>query len=135
MVKKLTIGMAVVLGISILIYVFMPILSRSSDFGTISMLVLTYVGVILGYCIISYLVALISKNLKYGLIGGLAGLALFQLLLGIGIAVDLMSSDAWRGLVTVLIAVYFEPPMVILAIISIVFLIRIKKGKTPEKLQ
>lgn len=135
--KKINIGMAVILAVAVIGFIFTRIAYTffSVNFGSISMLITSWFCVCLGYSVIGYLTVFISKNLKYGLIAGLTGLALFQILLGIGIIVDLLSSDAWKGLVTVLIGVYLEPPMIVLAIISIVFLVRIKNGKTPEKLQ
>ena len=90
---------------------------------------------ILIYAIPLYITVLVTRNLKYGFITGLLMLALMQMIILWICIEDMSTPGAWSGLAAFIFGVCGEPVIVILFIITIVFLIRIRKGKTENILE
>ena len=135
--KKLTVGMGIIFGVTMLYYVIVWLLYEllAYQVGSIGIFIGICLVTIVAYSLLGYLVVLFSKNIQHGFIATLIGLMLYQAFLSFVMYLDLTDHDAWSGLTTVLIGIFCEPIVVILLIVSIVFLIRIRKGKTPKMIE
>ena len=135
--KKLTVGMGIIFGVTMLYYAIVWLLYElfSYQVGSIGIFIGICLATIVAYSLLGYLVVLFSKNIQHGFIATLIGLMLYQVFLSFVMYLDLTDPDAWSGLTTVLIGIFCEPIVVILLIVSIVFLIRIRKGKTPKMIE